>query len=142
MKNEIWLAIGYFLYFPLIWWAGNALCRRVFSLATVEISPQGGPEETHALKAGRYIGLFERLLISLGVIVHQWEIIVAVVALKTVARYQELDNRITAEYFLVGSLVSLLWAIVVTIALLFFDTELGIGFFRPLSGAGEESAIL
>lgn len=142
MRNEIWLSIGYFLYFPLIWWGGNALCRRVFSLASVRFSPEGGQEETQALKAGRYIGLFERLLMSLGVIVQQWEIIVAVVALKTVARYQELDDRITAEYFLVGSLVSLLWAILVTIALLIFDTEAGIGFFVSLPGANGGSGIL
>lgn len=89
----------------------------------------------HALRAGRYIGLFERLLVSLGVIVHQWEIIVAVIALKTVARYRELDNQITAEYFLVGSLVSLLWAVLVTVALLIFDRDVGVGFFQSLPRA-------
>jgi hypothetical protein len=134
MRNVIWLVIGYLLYFPLIWWAGNRLCRLVFTLATVEVSTKGPTQEEHALKAGRYIGLFERLLVSLGVIVHHWEIIVAVIALKTVARYRELDNQITAEYFLVGSLVSLLWAVLVTVALLIFDRDVGVGFFQSLPG--------
>lgn len=132
MRHVMWLALGYFLYFPLIWWVGNQLCRLVFALATVEVSTKGHAHEKHALKAGRYIGLFERLLISLGVIVNQWEIIVAVIVLKTVARYQELDDQITAEYFLVGSLVSLLWAVLVTVALLIFDRDVGVGFFQSL----------
>ena len=74
------------------------------------------------------------MLVSLGVIVHHWEIIVAVIALKTVARYRELDNQITAEYFLIGSLVSLLWAVLVTVALLIFDRDVGVGFFQSLPG--------
>lgn len=132
MQHVILLVLGYFLYFPLIWWAGNKLCRLVFTLATVEVSPKGHIQEENVLQAGRYIGLFERLLISLGVIVDHWEIIVAVIALKTVARYQELDDQITAEYFLVGSLVSLLWAVLVTVALVIFDKDVGMGFFQSL----------
>lgn len=132
MQHVILLVLGYFLYFPLIWWAGNKLCRLVFTLATVEVSPKGQIQEENVLQAGRYIGLFERLLISLGVIVDQWEIIVAVIALKTVARFQELDDQITAEYFLVGSLVSLLWAVLVTVALVIFDKDVGMGFFQSL----------
>ena len=132
MQHVILLVLGYFLYFPLIWWAGNKLCRLVFTLATVEVSPKGHIQEENVLQAGRYIGLFERLLMSLGVIVDHWEIIVAVIALKTVARYQELDDQITAEYFLVGSLVSLLWAVLVTVALVIFDKDVGMGFFQSL----------
>lgn len=132
MQHVILLVLGYFLYFPLIWWAGNKLCRLVFTLAAVEVSPKGHIQEENVLQAGRYIGLFERLLISLGVIVDHWEIIVAVIALKTVARYQELDDKITAEYFLVGSLVSLLWAVLVTVALVIFDKDVGMGFFQSL----------
>lgn len=132
MQHVILLVLGYFLYFPLIWWAGNKLCRLVFTLATVEVSPKGHIQEENVLQAGRYIGLFERLLMSLGVIVDHWEIIVAVIALKTVARYRELNDQITAEYFLVGSLVSLLWAVLVTVALVIFDKDVGMGFFQSL----------
>ena len=130
MLKPVLLIIGYLLYFPLIWWVGNMLCRLVFTLATVEVTKQGIAEEKQALRAGRYIGLFERLLVSLGMIMQQWELIVAVIALKTVARYRELDNQITAEYFLVGSLVSLLWAVLVTIALMLYDRSAGYGIFQ------------
>ena len=130
MLKPVLLIIGYLLYFPLIWWVGNMLCRLVFTLATVEVTKQGIAEEKQALRAGRYIGLFERLLVSLGMIMQQWELIVAVIALKTVARYRELDNQITAEYFLVGSLVSLLWAVLVTIGLILYDQSAGYGIFQ------------
>lgn len=130
MLKPVLLMTGYLLYFPLIWWVGNGVCRLVFKVATVEVTRQGIAEEKQALRAGRYIGLFERLLVSLGMIMQQWELIVAVIALKTVARYRELDNQITAEYFLVGSLVSLLWAVLVTIALLLYDRYAGYLLFQ------------
>ena len=121
--------VGYLLYLPLIWIAGNTFCKLVFSLATVRIREQEDSLEEQTLKAGRYIGLFERLLVSIAIVIQQWELIIAVIALKTVARYQELDKQITAEYFLVGSLASLLWAVLVTWALLAFDEHLGFGLF-------------
>ncbi len=120
---------GYLIYLPLIWFAGNRFCGLVFSLASVRIRDQEDSQEEQTLKAGRYIGLFERLLVSIGIVLQQWELIIAVIALKTVARYQELDKQITAEYFLVGSLASLLWAVLVTWALLAFDEHLGFGLF-------------
>ena len=61
MGNAILLTLGYLLYFPLIGWVGNRVCRLIFTLATVEVTPQGAAEEKQALQAGRYIGLFERL---------------------------------------------------------------------------------
>ncbi|HEX7081638.1 MAG TPA: hypothetical protein VF329_11540 [Gammaproteobacteria bacterium] len=117
---------AYLLYVPLVWYAGNAFCRLVFRVATVAVAKTSEAREAEALAAGRYIGLFERLLVSIGVVANQWEILVAVVALKTVARYQELDKQITAEYFLVGSLASLFWALLVTGGLLAYDRHWGL----------------
>lgn len=126
-------AAGYPLYLPLIWYAGNQFCRLVFVVATVRVEAGDGTpaaREAQTLKAGRYIGLFERLLIGIGIVVRHWEMIVAVIALKTVARYPELDKSITAEYFLVGSLASLLWALIATAALLAYDAFLGFDVLR------------
>jgi hypothetical protein len=60
------------------------------------------------------IGILERLLIFLGLVASSWEILAGVVALKTVARYSDLDKQDKAEYFLIGSLASILWAVVVS----------------------------
>lgn len=130
-------AAGYVLYLPVIWYAGNKFCRIVFVLATVRVGAGNGAQtaqEAHTLKAGRYIGLFERLLVGIGIVVQHWEMIVAVIALKTVARYPELDKQITAEYFLVGSLASLLWAVIATAALLGYDAYFGFDVLRYARG--------
>ena len=50
----------------------------------------------------------------------------AVIALKTVARFKELDDQRFAEYFLVGSLFSILWAVLITSAWLVYDQRVGI----------------
>lgn len=63
-----------------------------------------------------------------------WEMVAAVVALKTVARFKELDERLDAEYFLVGSLFSILWAIVVTAAWISFDKACGVDASRHVTG--------
>jgi hypothetical protein len=75
--------------------------------------------------AGRMIGSLERAIILLGLAAGSWEIIAAVIALKTVGRFKELDERLQAEYFLIGSLASIVWAGLVSLALLQFDGTLG-----------------
>jgi len=49
--------------------------------------------------------------------------------LKTVARYSKLDEQHYAEYFLIGSLASILWAVFIAVALVIFDDNWG---FRVL----------
>ncbi len=84
------------------------------------------------VKAGRYIGALERLIIMVGLIIGSWDILVAVIALKTVARYQELDKKIEAEYFLVGSLSSILWAIAMTSCISWYDGKIGLHFIEAM----------
>lgn len=62
-----------------------------------------------------------------------WEILVAVVALKTVARYKELDDQINAEYFLIGSMASILFAVIMALALIGYDHYLGFDLFLSVS---------
>ena len=83
-------------------------------------------------KAGRVIGWLERLAVAGGILIQRWEVLAAVVALKTVARYQELDRQINAEYFLIGSLFSITWAVVITLGLVLFDKHWGFGILQIL----------
>ena len=48
------------------------------------------------------------------------------IALKSVARFKDLDDQRFAEYFLVGSLFSVLWAIVITSGWMAYDYRYGI----------------
>ncbi|WP_294234245.1 hypothetical protein [uncultured Sphingomonas sp.] len=108
--------------FALIW-VGNGLCRGIFSLAGLKDSIAHLPAPVHS--AGRWIGAFERLILAVGIIVHSWEILAAVIALKTVARFKDMDDRAFAEYFLVGSLFSIFWTMIVTSAWLAYDHQVG-----------------
>ncbi len=103
---------------------GNWLCRQIFQLTGLKDATADAPEPSH--NAGRLIGTFERLILAIGIITQSWEILAAVIALKTVARFRNLDERAFAEYFLVGSLFSILWAMLVTSAWLAYDRQFGI----------------
>lgn len=102
----------------LCWPGGTLFCRAVLRWAGLTAA-RGAEAAGKELRIGRWIGYLERTLILIGVIWHAWEIIAVVVALKTVARYKELDKKINAEYFLVGSLASLLWGFVAALPWLF-----------------------
>ena len=102
---------------------GNWLCRLLFKLTGMKVTSAG--TAGNAQPAGYIIGWLERLLVAIGILIQSWEVLAAVIALKTVARFKELDDRLPAEYFLVGSLFSILWAILVTGAWLGYDHQLG-----------------
>lgn len=108
----------------LLTFGGNWACRIVLRLSATKTPPETG--ETISLRAGRTIGQLERVLIFIGLIASSWEIIAAVVALKTVARYRKLDDQNNAEYFLVGSLASILWGVLVTLAIVAYDKSYGL----------------
>jgi hypothetical protein len=80
-------------------------------------------------QVGSLIGSFERILIAVGLLAGSWELLLAVVALKTVARFKELDERLLAEYFLVGSLFSILWSLAIVGAWVAYDHAFGLDVF-------------
>jgi len=57
-------------------------------------------------QAGKYIGIFERLLILTLVLIDQYGVIGFVLAAKSVARFEGLKDQRFAEYYLIGTLVS------------------------------------
>ncbi|MDO8295113.1 MAG: hypothetical protein Q7T19_01605 [Caulobacter sp.] len=124
---------GYAVALFLLTFVGNVFCRELLRACGLPTTPPAPPPAADgtmppgpSLKAGRIIGSLERTTIMIGLVVGSWEVLVAVVALKTVARFKDLDERIEAEYFLVGSLASLVWAIIVTGLALWYDYCLGV----------------
>ena len=135
---------AYLVALAALTWGGNHVCRIFLRWSGLLPSDPATPSDpavatadqstapVSSSQAGRWIGPLERLLIALGLIANSWEVLVAVVALKTVARYQELDKRSEAEYFLVGSLTSLLWAILVTLLTIYYDRAFGLHVFDAI----------
>lgn len=105
--------------------AGNWLCQKLFALTRLKAAMTGSQNVAAPQRAGWIIGWLERLSLAIGIVTHSWEILAAVIALKTVARFKELDEQLFAEYFLVGSLFSILWAILVTALWLLYDHQFG-----------------
>lgn len=68
---------------------------------------------------GKLIGILERTFIYFLILLNQIGAIAVIIALKSLARFNELDNKGFAEYFLIGSLLSLLVAAVPAIAVIF-----------------------
>jgi len=108
----------------LLTWVGNLFCRAVFLFAG--LTSVSSPDPVNPVKAGRIVGSLERLITAIGLAAGSWEVVAAVIALKTVARFKELDDKLFAEYFLIGSLCSLLWASAVTGSWVAYDELLGV----------------
>ena len=128
MMTSLQVAV-YVVLAVLLTLGGNFVCKWVLRLSETTAPPETGEKIT--LRAGRVIGVLERILIFVGLTVSSWEILAGVIALKTVARYSKLDEQNRAEYFLIGSLASILWAVLVTVASVLFDQRFG---FRMLGG--------
>jgi hypothetical protein len=69
-------------------------------------------EDADDLEAGRIVGTLERWLVLVLVAYAQWAAIALVVTAKSIARFDRLDERPFAEHYLVGTLASVLVAIV------------------------------
>ena len=107
---------------------GNVVCRLIFS------ATGSAPDTSDTHRAGWIIGWLERLVLALGIAAQRWEILAAVIALKSVARFKELNEKRFAEYFLIGSLFSFLWAILITTAWVALDSRWGSGLSAQLIG--------
>lgn len=60
---------------------------------------------------GMYIGILERLLICIFVFYEIYQGLILLGAMKTLARFKMFENKAFAEYYLIGTLLSLLAAI-------------------------------
>lgn len=66
-------------------------------------------------RAGAIIGVLERLLVLTLVLLGQYAAIALIFAAKSIARFEELKDREFAEYYLIGTLSSILFAMLVGI---------------------------
>lgn len=89
----------------------------LFKLAPEETAKENDPADTLTLNrqeynAGRLIGILERILIFFFVLADQFTAIAFIIAAKGFARFKELDQRQFAEYVLIGTLMSVVLAII------------------------------
>lgn len=85
-------------------------------LAPLGIAPSEGAVHQPTPRVGRVIGILERLFTLTLVLMNQWAALGLLVAAKSLARFKDLEDRKLAEYYLVGTLVSLFGATVTALA--------------------------
>ena len=101
--------------------AGGPLASFVLQLATRGSSLPGAHggillAETidsparEVMRGGSTIGYLERTAIVGGILLGRFEIVAVVVAVKGLGRYSELDRPESRERFIIGTLVSFVWA--------------------------------
>jgi hypothetical protein len=110
------LAAGY-------WYAcagGAVLIRRVLDLVPVSETPRGNKNgitvPAAELSRGLVIGVLERGLAVTLVLANQYGALGLILAAKALARFRALDDRDFAEYVLIGTLASLLFALLIGLA--------------------------
>lgn len=77
-------------------------------LSHFRLSVQNGGLE----RAGTFIGIFERAMVTVLVFVSAYDAIGIVLAAKSIARFGQLRDRKFAEYYLIGTLASMSFALV------------------------------
>lgn len=63
-----------------------------------------------ALRGGTIIGYLERLALVAAIVLGRFEIVIVLIAIKGLGRFSELDSPKVRERFIIGTLVSLVWA--------------------------------
>lgn len=63
-------------------------------------------------KIGKYIGMIERLVIMFLIAAQAFVAITFIVTIKALTRFKQFDDKCFAEYYLIGSLLSVLFAII------------------------------
>jgi hypothetical protein len=115
-RPDAWLlASGVLLAVP----AGATVVGRMVQPFREALTDESRERQQGLEQAGRWIGMLERLIVFLAVLGRTESLIGFVIAAKAVLRLpeaRETHSRRLAEYYLVGSLASLAWALVVAIA--------------------------
>ncbi|MCY1691100.1 DUF3307 domain-containing protein [Exiguobacterium sp. SL14] len=84
---------------------------------THEVEDSARSYTTELNGIGRYIGLVERAIITLLVVTNATGAIGFIIALKALARFKQFEDRRFAEYYIIGSLLSILGAILCGLAI-------------------------
>lgn len=101
----------------------NIICKQIFinnknDENGINKEPGRDKEAVTNSNSGKIIGSLERLIIALALIAGQYTGIGLVLAAKTLARHKQLNNEKFAEYYLIGTLFSILFTIIMFLVFL------------------------
>ena len=89
--------------------------------ALASYQPKQKKKEEEQIKTGAFIGILERIIVILLFSMNEYGAAGLVFTAKSIARYNEIaENKNFAEYYLLGTLLSLLFALGIKYLILFF----------------------
>jgi hypothetical protein len=103
VDNLLFRAILYILAYLVALWGGHHFTR-------LFLKNLGPPGDSGIERAGALIGYLERTFVLTFVLLNQFVAIAIVLTAKSITRFEELKDRKFAEYYLVGTLASMLFA--------------------------------
>jgi hypothetical protein len=106
--------------YTIVVFAGGYLIRYMTRGLLRGVSSQLGESVEQLTNAGLYIGWLERLLIVTAVVLRSPTLIGLILTAKSIARFPELKEPKFAEYFLIGTLLSVIMALFGGLVLLKF----------------------
>ena len=114
----IWYLVGYFVVVTL----GTLFVSFILSKLKVE-DEQKYPKGIEG--AGRLIGIMERVLVITLIYLDEPTAIGIVFAAKSIVRFGSIKERAFAEYYLIGSMVSITFALLTGILCSFMVSNIG-----------------
>ena len=121
--GDVYVLIGYIAALFAVLKPANVFVKKMLASekpADAEDIPE--PPYRTGKKAGQYIGGLERVLIVLLMALGQYASIAVVFTAKSIARFRQLEDRGFAEYYLTGTLLSVVTACMVYVLLRCFGT--------------------
>jgi hypothetical protein len=97
-------------------WAGAIVVGRIVAPFAAAVAPRGEDGRPGLARAGWTIGVLERALVLLAMLLRIEALVGFVIAAKAILRLPEArdpEHRALAEYYLVGSLASISWAVLI-----------------------------
>ncbi|PWN06159.1 hypothetical protein [Rhodohalobacter mucosus] len=111
-QDTDWLAIQAVLFgFLIILNEANIMVRLM--LTRLGLSPVGNKGQVineQEYRTGRVIGFLERIFVFIFILLQQYAAVGFILAAKGIVRYPDFGNRTFAEYILIGTLLSALFA--------------------------------
>lgn len=93
------------IYITVIY-GGAIFVRKVLNISPIAPPQTGEKSYGEMLDIGRYIGMAERMILLTLTVMNATSAVAFVLTAKSIARYQELNQKDFAEYYLTGTLLS------------------------------------
>lgn len=120
-----WLAVSYLVVVVVFGWLNRLLLQSLLP----EPDEESAQQRLGLARAGLYIGWLERFLMFSAVLIDAWSVLGLVLAAKSVFRFDSIRHRRRhAEYFVIGTLLSVSEVVAVGLALRWLMPDITGGF--------------